>query len=79
MRHFLITHRRPHTDLSRTDPRSGLESTHTFLLYLDDCPEVRTTHLAPPLVGQPARCLDPKGTQRGPNEDPKAVVEKDLD
>ena len=27
----------PHVDLSRTDKRTGLRSTHTFILYLTDC------------------------------------------
>jgi len=27
----------PHVDLSRTDPGSGVSSSHTFILYLSDC------------------------------------------
>ena len=27
----------PHVDLARTDPLTGVRSTHTFLLYLRDC------------------------------------------
>mmetsp|Transcript_21689 Transcript_21689/g.51077 ORF Transcript_21689/g.51077 Transcript_21689/m.51077 type:complete len:684 (-) Transcript_21689:37-2088(-) len=52
----------PHVDLSRTDKRSGLRSTHTFILYLTDCEDGGGTALLQQLkdpkvlaVAQPKR------------------------
>ena len=54
----------PHVDICRVDPISGRRSTHTFILYLTDCPQGGETSLLGDVSGekqsQILACISPK-------------------
>eukprot|EP00756_Hemistasia_phaeocysticola_P056887 Hpha_TRINITY_DN33530_c0_g1::TRINITY_DN33530_c0_g1_i1::g.171087::m.171087 len=52
----------PHRDLYHTDPVNGTRSTHTLILYLNDCPEGGDTALLPVLDADatPIRTVAPR-------------------
>ena len=56
----------PHVDICRIDPISGLRSTHTFILYLTDCPQGGETSLLGEISGEErSRILARVSPQRG--------------